>query len=214
MLTADFSHIHNVLCLGAHADDIEIGCGGTLLRLVEKYPRATFHWIVFSASPTRHSEAQASAQAFLADAPASDIRVLSFRDGFFPYQGAAIKEQFEALKKEIQPDLVLTHYGRDLHQDHRLMAELTWNTWRNHLILEYEIPKYDGGMGSPNLFVRLDRAYGRRKIKLLHEHFVSQRDKPWFTEDLFTSLMRLRGMECNSLSQWAEAFHTRKICCF
>lgn len=214
MLNAQFPTVKTVLCLGAHADDIEIGAGGALLRLAGQYPGAAFHWIVFSANPTRRIEAEASARAFLSGAASRDIRVLDFRDGYFPAQSAAIKDQFEALKAEIQPDLIFSHYGHDLHQDHRLLAELTWNTWRNHLILEYEIPKYDGGLGSPNLFVRLTRAEGQRKLRHLTEHFTSQQGKPWFDEALFSGLMRLRGMECNAPDQWAEAFYVRKICCF
>ena len=196
-----------VLAIGSHADDIEIGCGGTLLRLAAERDLAV-HWVVLSGSEARAEEARRSAEAFLAGT-SFEVDVQGFRDAFFRY-GGEVKEFFESLKA-VSPDLVLTHHGSDLHQDHRLAAELTWNTFRNHLILEYEIPKYDGDLGAPNVFVHLEEETARRKAALLLESCSSQRSKPWFTEDLFLSLMRLRGMEAASPSGYAEAFYGRKV---
>src|SRR5581483_8304021 len=164
-----------------------------------------------SATGEREAEARASAEAFLAGAKRPPRIVLeSFRDSFFPYDGAQVKEAFERLK-EVSPQLVLTHAGTDFHQDHRLAAELTWNTFRNHVILEFEIPKYDGDLGRPNVFVPLEESVVRRKVELLLEHFQTQRSRYWFTEDLFLGLMRLRGMEANSPTGYAEAFRSRKL---
>jgi LmbE family N-acetylglucosaminyl deacetylase len=196
-----------VLVIGSHADDIEIGCGGTLLRLAAER-ELEVHWVVLSGSEERAAEARRSAEAFLAGAT-FELDVQGFRDAFFRY-GGEVKEFFESLKP-VGPDLILTHHDSDLHQDHRLVAELTWNTFRDHLILEYEIPKYDGDLGSPNVFVHLDEETARRKAALLVEFFPSQRGKPWFTEDLFLSLMRLRGMEAASPSGYAEGFYGRKV---
>ena len=203
--------LKHVLCLGAHADDLEIGCGGTVLRLLESQARPTFTWVVFSADGAREAEARASAATFLRGAPESRVLVKKFRDGFFPYEGGLVKDTFEDLKAAVSPDLVLTHYRDDLHQDHRLISELTWNTFRNHLIFEYEIPKYDGDLGTPNVFVPLDEALCRGKIDTVLACFASQRDRRWFSEDLFRSLLRLRGMECNAPSGHAEAFYCRKL---
>jgi LmbE family N-acetylglucosaminyl deacetylase len=200
-----------VLCLGAHSDDIEIGCGGTILRLLSAFPSASFHWIVFSSNRVRRQEALRSANLFLKGAKSKQIAVRSYRDGFFPYQGAKIKGEFERLKKRVNPDLIFTHYRHDLHQDHRLLNELTWNTFRNHLILEYEIPKYDGDLGIPNVFVPLEESVGKRKAELLDEAFQTQRTKHWFSEGTFLALMRLRGVEANSTTRFAEAFYGRKI---
>lgn len=202
---------YRVLVLGAHADDVEIGCGGTLLHLVEQGLVAAATWVVFSGSEERAREAQASASAFLRGVTAQKIAVHRFRDGFFPYTGEAIKEAFEQLKRQVEPDVVFTHRGDDAHQDHRVVSELTWNTFRNHLILEFEIPKYDGDLGRPNVFVPLDEPTYRRKLELLQKGFPSQQSKPWFTEDTFLALMRLRGMESNAPSGHAEAFHCRKL---
>jgi LmbE family N-acetylglucosaminyl deacetylase len=199
-----------VLCIGAHADDIEIGCGGTLLSLTGQTDVAV-HWVVLSADGARRREAEASAELFLAAAQARTVSVASFRTSFFPYQGEAIKDHFETLKGAIEADLVLTHYRHDLHQDHRLVSELTWNTFRDHLILEYEIPKYDGDLGAPNVFVPLDRATCERKVQYLLRSFATQRDKHWFTRDVFLSLLRLRGMEARAPSGFAEAFYGRKL---
>ena len=200
-----------ILCLGAHADDIEIGCAGTLLRLLAECKDVRCHWIVLSGggSEDRASEARASASELLGSA-ASAIEIQSFRDAFFPYCGEQVKKYFEELKRQVRPDVVLTHYREDLHQDHRLVAELTWNTFRDHLILEYEIPKYDGGLGSPNLFVPLSREWVDRKVQLLMTHFASQRSNAWFCAETFRGLLRIRGIECNAPSGYAEAFYCRK----
>jgi LmbE family N-acetylglucosaminyl deacetylase len=201
-----------VLAVGCHADDIEIGCGGTILALAEKRPDLEVTWLVLGAGGERAEEARASAEAFLAGADAEPtVLVESFRDGFFPYLGGAVKERFEELKREVSPELVFTHVGIDLHQDHRLVSELTWNTFRDHLILEYEIPKWDADLTAPNVYVPLSEEVVGRKVELLLEHFPSQRAKHWFTEDLFRSLMRLRGMEANSPTRFAEAFRCRKL---
>ncbi len=199
-----------ILCLGAHCDDIEIGCGGTMLRLLAENPTAEVLWVVFSSSPTRKAEAQATAELFLKGAAKSEIRILDFRDGYLPYSGSAVKDAFEALKPLFNPDLILTHYRHDLHQDHRLVSDLTWNTYRNHLILEYEIPKYDGDMGIPNFFISISVGQAERKVKTLLAGYPTQKDKQWFMEDTFYALLRLRGMEANSPSRYAEGFHSRK----
>jgi LmbE family N-acetylglucosaminyl deacetylase len=209
-LSSEAQRSLRVLAIGSHADDIEIGCGGTLLDLAEANPKLEVHWVVLSADEERAKEARSSAEAFLERAAETEIVVESFRDAFFPY-GGEVKEFFEELKTRIAPDLVLTHHGSDLHQDHRLVAELTWNTFRDHLILEYEVPKYDGDLGSPNVFVHLDEETCRRKVELILRSFPSQRQRSWFTEDLFLALMRLRGMESNSPSGFAEAFYGRKL---
>lgn len=199
-----------VLALGAHSDDIEIGCGGTLLTLQERQP-LDVTWVVFGAAGERGDEARASAERFLEGAAASRVVVEGYEDAFFPYQGERIKRRFEALKSELRPELVLTHTRADLHQDHRLICELTWNTFRNHLVLEYEVPKWDGDLGAPNVFVPLEEPVVERKVELLLECFPTQAGKPWFTADLFRSLLRLRGMECVSPSGLAEAFYGRKL---
>ncbi len=209
-LSSEAKESLRVLAIGSHADDIEIGCGGTLLGLAQTNPKLEVSWVVLSADEERAKEARASAEAFLEHAAETEIVVESFRDAFFPY-GGEVKEFFEELKTRITPDLVLTHHGSDLHQDHRLVAELTWNTFRDHLILEYEVPKYDGDLGSPNVFVHLDEETCRRKVELILSSFPSQRQRAWFTEDLFLALMRLRGMESNSPSGFAEAFYGRKL---
>lgn len=202
--------VYKVLCLGAHSDDIEIGCGGTILRLIEKNDVA-FYWVVFSSNQERKQEAIASANLFLAQAKSKDVIIKGFRDGFFPFIGTEIKEYFECIKQEFSPDLIFTHYRNDAHQDHRLISELTWNTFRNHLILEYEIPKYDGDLGSPNFFVSIDEPICRTKIQYILNHFNTQLQKHWFTEDTFLSILRLRGIESNGLTKYAEAFYCRKI---
>jgi len=199
-----------LLCLGAHCDDIEIGCGGTILKLAAARRRIEVHWVVFSSDGQRKQEASKSAEAFLEDAPKRNVIIHGLRDGFFPYIAADLKERFEQLKAEFSPDLILTHYRHDLHQDHRLVSELTWNAFRNHLILEYEIPKYDGDFGAPNLFVPLDESICRRKIDAILDAYQSQREKHWFSRELFSSILRLRGMEANACSGYAEAFYCRK----
>jgi LmbE family N-acetylglucosaminyl deacetylase len=200
-----------LLCLGAHSDDIEIGCGGTVLALLDRYDDVSVRWVVFSAGEEREREARASADAFLARAPAKEVVVKSYRDGFFPFLGSQIKDDFETLKGEFNPDLVLTHFRDDRHQDHRLISELTWNTFRNHLILEYEIPKYDGDLGQPNFFVPLFEPVCTRKIRNILANFRSQGQRQWFDEQTFLALLRLRGMEANSPTRFAEAFYCRKV---
>ena len=200
-----------ILCLGAHSDDIEIGCGGTVLRILEENADAEVLWVVMGASGQRADEATASAKSFLARARQKEVIVKEFRDGFFPYIGAEIKGFFEELKRRFAPDLVLTHCRNDLHQDHRLVSELTWNTFRNHLILEYEILKYDGDLGTPNVFVHLTESLARRKVGILLDSFRSQLKKNWFTEDAFLAILRLRGLECNAPEKYAEAYHARKL---
>jgi LmbE family N-acetylglucosaminyl deacetylase len=199
-----------ILCLGSHSDDIEIGCGGTVLRLLSTYANLQFVWIVFSSSPVREREARTSAELFLKGAKQTEFIVKDFRDGFFPFCGSEIKSFFEGLKS-VSPDLIFTHNRKDAHQDHRLLAELTWNTFRNHLILEYEIPKYDGDLGQPNLFVPLEQDNYQKKIRYLTEAFETQHAKRWFEPETFLALMRLRGMECVSPSGYAEAFYCRKL---
>lgn len=200
----------HVLCLGAHADDIEIGCGGTLLHLKQAFPTLKFYWVVFSAGGRRGQEAAAAAELFTAGSE-KEIVLKDYRDGFFPYNGAQIKDFFEELKNLITPSVIFTHWNGDAHQDHRLLSELTWNTFRDHLILEYEIPKYDGDISRPNCYVPLEVALCEQKIEHLFAAFESQRSKKWFSRETFRGLMRLRGMESNSPSGYAEAFHARKM---
>jgi LmbE family N-acetylglucosaminyl deacetylase len=199
-----------ILCMGAHSDDIEIGCGGTVLRWAEQYPDCEFYWVVFNAIGQRESEARRAAELFAGSRLRGPI-LKSFRDGFMPFVGEEIKAVFENELKAISPDVVFTHNGNDAHQDHRLISQLTWNTFRNHLVLEYEIPKYDGDLGRPNVFVPLARAVCDHKVDYLMEAFVSQQAKRWFERETFLSLMRLRGMECNAASGYAEAFYSRKV---
>ncbi len=200
-----------VLCLGAHSDDIEIGCAGTLLRWLAEYEAVEFTWAVLSAADARADEARRSAEALLDGAAALDIVLGDFEDAHLPAQFRRAKAFVGALKDRCEPDVVLTHHLADAHQDHRLVAELAWQTWRDHLILEYEIPKYEGDLGRPNLFAVLPEAIAQRKIDHLLVHFASQRSKDWFRAETFASLMRLRGVECRSASGWAEAFHARKV---
>lgn len=199
-----------ILALGAHPDDIEIGCGGTLLRLLAEGRSLEVLWVVFCATPEREAEARASASAFLEGVECARVVVRDYRDGYLPHFGTAVKDEFEALKAEFSPDLVLTHYRQDRHQDHRLVSDLTWNTWRDHFILEYEIPKYDGDLGSPNFFAPLPAAILERKIGLLLEHFPSQAGRAWFTPDLFRAVARIRGMESAAPQAVAEGFYCRK----
>lgn len=206
----DPSRIRRLLCLGAHCDDIEIGAGATILRLVENNPGVDIRWVVFGAAdPVRREEAAAAAGLF---APNARVELLDFRDAFMQYDGVRVKETFERLKREFDPDLILTHHDDDRHQDHRLINQFTWNTWRNHAILEYEIFKYDGDLGRPNVFSPVSQPLVDRKVSNLLAAFKSQTGKQWFTPDVFTSLMRLRGVECNAPGRYAEAFHARKIC--
>lgn len=210
-LTKENSLTYKVLCLGSHCDDIEIGCGGTILKLVKTYQNLVVLWVVFSSNEQRAQEASESASAFLKDVEAKTVVIKSFRDGYFPFVGAEIKDYFNQLKQEFHPDLIFTHYRNDLHQDHRVISDLTWNTFRNHLMLEYEIPKYDGDLGSPNLFVHLDKPICQQKIDYLLSSFKTQHGKRWFTEETFLSILRLRGVESNAPSNYAEAFYCRKM---
>ena len=202
--------MRRLLCLGAHSDDIEIGCGGTVLRWLQEDPSLEVYWVVLSSNAERKKEATKSAELFLKGARKKTIVVESFRDGFFPYQGAEIKEYFETFK-EFSPDLILTHFRNDRHQDHRLVSDLAWNTFRRDLILEYEIPKYDGDLGQPNLFVPLSEAVCRKKIRHILDVFQTQRVKDWLTEDTLRAILRLRGVECHAPQKWAEAFYCRKM---
>lgn len=202
--------LQTILCLGAHCDDIEIGAGGTILKLIRECPGLRFHWVVLSSDARRAAEARASAVRFLAGT-SSTVVIKEFRNSFFPYVGAEIKEYFQQISRDVHPDLVLTHCRQDLHQDHRLVCELTWNTFRDHLILEYEIPKYDGDVGNPNCYVELDETTYRQKVGILMDCFVSQRDKHWFTEETFVALARVRGIEAGSATRYAEAFYARKV---
>lgn len=199
-----------ILAIGAHSDDIEIGCGGSLLRLIEEHPGCAVRWVVLSGSEERAREARASAVDLLASIENPEIIIGAFKDGFFPYQGAEVKAFFEELKAGFTPDVIFTHRRDDAHQDHRVVAELTWNTYRDHFILEYEIPKYDGDLGAPNFFIRVSEAQCQRKVQVLLRHFTTQRTKHWFTTDLFLGLLRLRGMEANSPTTFAEGFYCRK----
>lgn len=215
MISLDFilsdGRAPRLLFIGAHADDIEIGCGGTILELARTHPSAEIHWCVLSATGTRAREAQEAAARLAAGAAGLQVHLQAFRESYFPSVTAGIKDYFESLKASVDPDVIFTHQREDLHQDHRIASELTWNTWRNHFILEYEIPKYDGGMGSPSVFVPIDGESVRRKVDVLMQTFASQRSKPWFTASTFEALMRLRGVECHAPSGYAEAFYCRKL---
>jgi LmbE family N-acetylglucosaminyl deacetylase len=202
--------LRRVLAIGCHADDIEIGCGGTLLGLTRSRTDVEVTWVVLGAEGAREAEARASAEGFLASAATSEVIVLGFKDAYMPYRGEAVKDAFEELKR-FEPDLVFTHTRADLHQDHRLACELTWNTFRDHLVLEYEIPKVDGDLATPNLFVPVSKELAQEKVDRLVASFASQRDKHWFDAEVFLGLMRIRGMECRSSSGYAEAFFARQV---
>jgi len=209
-LSPDKDRPLRLLCLGAHADDIEIGSGGTILRLLDERPDTIVRWVVFSGDGQRAIEARTAAAAFLGENSAG-VDVLSFRDGYFPFQGAAIKDFFETLKRDFEPSLILTHRKDDAHQDHRLVSDLTYQTFRNHLILEYEIPKYESDLANPNVFVPLTRTQLARKIDTVTRCFASQHARTWFTEETFMGLARLRGISCRAPDGLAEAFHVQKI---
>jgi LmbE family N-acetylglucosaminyl deacetylase len=211
-LVRDPNRPFRILALGAHCDDIEIGCGGTLLHLLASHTNLCFDWVVFTSNAERAREAEASAERFLHGAKEKRVTIKQFRNGYFPDQWARIKDEFEALKGAVSPDLIFTHHQRDAHQDHRTIAELTWNTFRDHFILEYEIPKYDSDLGSPNFFVPLDASIANRKARAVVEGFPSQGDKHWFSEDTFLALMRLRGVQSAASSGFSEAFYAQKIC--
>jgi LmbE family N-acetylglucosaminyl deacetylase len=200
-----------VLALGAHCDDLEIGCGGTILSLLATRPDVQVHWVVLTSDAIRAAEARTAADALLAEAASATVKIEAFRDGFLPYTGAETKEFFEALRREVDPDLILTPYALDAHQDHRLVSELTRQTFRDHVILEYEIPKYDGDLGRPNAYVELSDPTCREKIRVITECYQSQHERRWFDEETFRALLRLRGLECNATSGFAEAFYARKI---
>ncbi|MBM4197404.1 MAG: PIG-L family deacetylase [Gammaproteobacteria bacterium] len=208
---ANVQGLQRLLCIGAHCDDIEIGCGGTVLTLLEHRPELEIDWVVFSSDAVRAREAAASAADFLGPGSHRRVRVLDYRNGYFPSMVDSIKDYFERLKHDVSPDLVLTHHRGDFHQDHRTLAELSWNTFRNHCILEYEIPKFDGDLGRPNAYVALSDAVMRRKVDLILRHFGSQAGKQWWTASTFEALMRLRGVECNSPGGYAEAFFGQKL---
>lgn len=211
LLTEDPTRELTVLCLGAHSDDIEIGCGGTILSLAERYPKLNVNWVVFSGDDDRQKEARQSADKFLKSVGGKrEIIVKDFRDGYFPFTGDRVKDCFEELKPLCAPDIIFTHSRQDAHQDHRLICELTWNTWRNHLILEYEVPKWDGDMGRPNFYVPLTKETAITKVDLIMNCFGTQGHRHWFTSDLFYSLMRIRGMEARAPENYAEAFYGRK----
>lgn len=198
-----------VLCLGAHCDDIEIGCGGALMELQRRYPGLRFEWIVFSGDATRARETRTAATRLLGANCRVDVQ--RFRSSYFPYEGAQIKDAFESLKQRLEPDLLFSHFLADRHQDHRVIAELTWNTFRDHMILEFEIAKFEGDLAQPNVYAPLADAAVQRKVETLMECFPSQRTHAWFDADLFRGHMRLRGAECNAASRYAEAFHARKL---
>ncbi len=200
-----------ILCLGAHCDDIEIGCGGTLLNFLTRYPDTEVHWIVFSGSRSRRDETKNAAKQIIGESNLANVHFFEFRDGYLPYQGADVKESLHRLSQDVQPELIFTHHRKDAHQDHRLVSELTWNLFRDHLILEYEIPKYDGDLGKPNLYVPLDLPTADRKVRILLQTFESQANKHWFSDETFRSLMHLRGIEAGRNQRYAEAFYCRKL---
>ena len=210
-LSAGGDSLASVLCLGAHSDDIEIGCGGTILKLLQSNPALEVHWVVLSADAVRAEEAEASARAFLGARSEARIVVKGFPESYFPYQGGEIKRYFDQLGGTISPDVVFTHFRDDLHQDHRMVSDLTWNTFRDHLVVEYEIPKYDGDLGRPNAYVVLDAPQCEQKIEHILKFFRTQEGKHWFSADTFWAMLRLRGIEARSPSGFAEAFHCRKL---
>lgn len=209
-MAPDLSKAQLVLCLGAHCDDIEIGCGGTLMTLAARHPELRFHWVTFTAEPEREPETRRAAEALL-PAARTTLQFESFRGSYFPDQWGRIKEALERVKRAYDPALIFTHRQSDRHQDHRVISELTWTTFRNHLIFEYEIAKYEGDLGHPNLYVPLTKATAEKKISVLMHSFVSQHARTWFTPDTFQGLMRLRGIECNADEGLAESFHANKM---
>jgi LmbE family N-acetylglucosaminyl deacetylase len=210
LLSPSADPVTRILCLGAHCDDIEIGCGGTVLKLLEAKSRLHVDWVVFSSDEEREREARAGADAFLGSADSS-IRIETFRQRFFPYVAAEVKDFFDELGASSRPDVVFTHFGDDRHQDHRLLSELAYNTFRDQLILEYEIPKWDGDLGRPSVYVQLEPEHVERKVESIWTAFESQRDKHWFSKETFLAIMRLRGIECKAPSGYAEAFYCRKL---
>jgi LmbE family N-acetylglucosaminyl deacetylase len=207
---SNLNKVSRLLCIGAHPDDIELGAGGTIMRLAAQNPGLHIHWVVLTgADPERVDEAGKSAALFTTGAASLRTEIHPFRDGFLPWEGNHVKTVFEALKGDFSPDLILTHYREDRHQDHRLLSDLTWNTWRNHWILEYEIFKWDGDLGQPNFFVPLEESLCRRKVEQIYDTYPTQHSRAWFRKDNFLALMRLRGVECNNA--YAEAFYARKL---
>lgn len=211
MIPAYLEGARKLLCIGAHCDDIEIGCGATILGGLEANPDLEVTWVVFASSERRRTEAECSARAFLAGTSHRRIIIEEFRESYFPWCGDAIKDRLEQIRAEFEPDVVLTHWRGDRHQDHRTLGELSWNTFRDEVILEYEIPKWDGDMGAPNVFVCASEAHAQKKVETLIRCYESQAGRDWFTEDLFYALMRIRGMECRSPSRLAEAFYASKL---
>jgi LmbE family N-acetylglucosaminyl deacetylase len=199
-----------VLCVGAHCDDIEIGCGGALVRLAREHPELRFQCAIFTGGAERVAESR-NALAALVGASRIDTTFFGFRESYLPSQYDAVKDAFESLKHGPMPSMILTHRLEDRHQDHRLLGELTWNTFRSHLVLEYEIAKYEGDLGQPNLFVPLGLPDLEQKIETLLRCFPSQAGRTWFSADTFRAVARLRGIECASPSGFAEAFHARKL---
>ncbi|HUG70550.1 MAG TPA: PIG-L deacetylase family protein [Pirellulaceae bacterium] len=202
--------VRSILCLGAHPDDIEIGCGATVAQVARACPQAQFTYVLLSGSPERAREAEVAIRRLLPSTSQPRVILKSFRDSFFPYQGGEIKEFFHGLALEVAPDLIFTHRREDLHQDHRLLAELTYNAFRAQLVFEYEIPKYDGDLTTPNVYVPLSRQQAEMKIETIMESFGSQHDKRWFTQDTFWATLRIRGIECHSESGLAEGLYCRK----
>lgn len=215
MINLNFNQTENselkILCLGAHCDDIEIGCGGTILKLIEEYSNITIYWVVFSCSEQRAHEATASSNKFLKEVSNKKVIIKNLQDGLLYFQFKELNEYFEQLKQDFSPDLIFTHYRQDKHQDHRLISDFTWNTFRNNLILEYEIPESDGNLGLPNLFVHLNEAVCHRKIQYVMDAFPTKINQQHFTEESFRSILRIRGIESSSPSHYSEAFHCRKI---
>jgi LmbE family N-acetylglucosaminyl deacetylase len=203
--------VRDVLLLGAHPDDIELGCGATVRTLVSRRPDLRVRWVVMSGTPDRAVEARNSALAFLAGVAESDIVVHDLPDRYFPAAYADVKRAVVAAGGDFDPDLILTHQRADLHQDHRLVSELTLNAFRDHLVLEYEIPKYDGDLGRTNVYVDVDSDAVDDKCALLVKHFPSQHDRDWFDEETFRAILRLRGVECHATHGYAEAFYGRKL---
>lgn len=201
----------SVLCLGAHCDDIEIGCAATISQISKNIPNVRIDWVVFSANGDRREEAANAAEHIAGGAETLNLHFFEFRDGYLPYEGSTPKDRLKELAKGWNPDVIFTHYGNDAHQDHRLISEITYNLFRDHLILEYEIPKYDGDLGQPNLFVPITKEAGDKKINALLHNFKSQANKHWFTDETFRSLLRLRGIESGRQHVYAEAFYCRKM---
>lgn len=199
-----------LLCLGAHSDDLEIGCAGALLQWIRRRETVEVTWVVFCAGGVRAAEARASAKALLRGAKRVDIVLADFPDAYLPADYRRVKEFFAELQVRAEPDVILTHRLDDRHQDHRLVSELTWQTWRDHLVLEYEIPKYEGDLGEPNLYVPLESNVANQKVRHLLKHFGTQRSKAWFAPETFLGLMHIRGVECRAPTGMAEAFYLRK----